>query len=87
MFPKFQQMATCAAGEEPFSYQSVTVQQRMPIVLQGEFTFVRGLLSDPEAPQFTARVSCTPIELSRTHHQPAASWVLIMYGRNTMRSG
>ena len=45
-----------SAGGEAFSYQSVTVQQRMPIVLQGEFTFVRGLLSDPDPPQFTARV-------------------------------
>jgi hypothetical protein len=45
------------AGGDPFSYQSVTVQQRMPIVLQGEFTFVRGLLSDPDPQQFTARVS------------------------------
>lgn len=51
-----QQLAPRAAGGEPFSYQSVTVQQRMPIVLQGEFTFVRGLLSDPDPPQFTARV-------------------------------
>jgi hypothetical protein len=33
------------------------VQQRMPIVLQGEFTFVRGLLSDPDPVQFTARVN------------------------------
>jgi hypothetical protein len=49
-------VACCITGGEPFSYQSVTVQQRMPIVLQGEFTFVRGLLSDIDPPQFTARV-------------------------------
>lgn len=44
-------------GGEAYTYQSCTAQPRLPVVLQGEFTFVKGLLSDADAPRFTARVS------------------------------
>ncbi len=46
-----------SVGGEPFSYQSCTpAQQRLPAVLHGEFTFVKGSLTDPNAQRFKARV-------------------------------
>lgn len=45
-----------AAGGEAFSYQSCTPQQRLPAVLHGEFTLVKGCVTDADAPRFTARV-------------------------------
>jgi len=51
------------AGGEPFSYQSCTPQERLPAILQGEFTFVAGAPTDSETLPFAVRIPTLVLKL------------------------